>query len=344
MRARALSLGLLAASVALLACDSKKSEFFEPIPASGGGGFSDAATGGITGVVTLDGVALPGVGVALGAPADRSATTDGEGRFSFEGLDPGSYALLLAALPVGVVCPGSEASVAVVAGELAVVDFGCAAVGGIQGTVLLNGTGYETVDVGVVGPDTALVQTGSGGLFELGSVPVGTYTVRLESLPPEVVCDHYELGVTVTRAETSSVSFLCTTVPPPTFDDVMGFYDVDYSPVLTTCEASIDPFSVIGELKPDYSVDPPGVDFQLPNTLAPIWGYYVEESGVLTGDFMWHDDAPGVETNEFWVASFFVNPGGTIAFAGSAIVIFREVMSEAEVCRREYHVSGSRRP
>lgn len=418
---------MLIAAVALNACDSKKSEFFEPIAEDGAGLLSDEATGGVSGLVTVDGLPLAAVRVALGHPANRDGTTDGEGRFLFEALDPGSYPVELSDLPAGVACPEIAVSVFVVAGEVVSVDFGCAAIGGVQGMVILNGGGYEGVRVTLAGPDTLRTDTGPDGSFGFADLSVGSYTVSLDSLPSEVVCAEYSLDRTVERAGMASATFDCTdlgavsgtvmldgapyagvqvslaggvsadtsadpagefefaavragsytvslpglpanvtcadtTIPvvvlaeqmtsanfdcvaatPPPFDDILGFYDVEYIPTLTTCEASIGGFSVVGEMKP-YLADPPGVDFNLPNTLAPIWGYYYEDSGEFVGDFMWHDDVPGNETNEFWVSTFFVNAQGGIAFLGSAIEIFREVTSQLEVCRREYDVSGTKQP
>ena len=418
---------MLIASAALNACDSKESEFFEPISESGAGLFSDEATGGVSGLVTVDGLPLAAVGIAIGHPANRGVTTDGEGRFLFEALEPGSYPVELTDLPAGVACPETGASVVVVAGEVVSLDFGCAAIGGVQGTVILNGGGYEGVQVTVAGSDTLRTDTGPDGSFDLADLPVGSYTVSLESLPSEVVCPEYSLDRTVERAGVASATFDCTdlggvsgtvildgapyagvqvslsggvsadtsadpvgefeftdvragsytvslpglpanvtctdtTIPvvvvadqttsanfdcaeatPPSFDDILGFYDIEYVPTLTTCEASIGGFSVVGEMKP-YTADPPGVDFNLPNTMAPIWGYYYESSGEFVGDFMWHDDVPGDETNEFWVATFFMNAHGIVAFTGTAIEIFRDVTSQVEVCRREYDVSGTKQP
>lgn len=418
---------MLIASAALSACDSKKSEFFEPIAGDGAGLLSDEATGGVSGLVTVDGLPLAGVRIALGPPASRDGTTDGDGRFLFEALDPGSYPVELSDLPAGVACPEIAVSVVVVAGEVVSVDFGCVAIGGVGGMVILNGEGYEGVQVTVAGPDTLRTDTRPDGSFGLADLPVGFYTVSLDSLPSEVVCAEYSLDRTVERAGMASATFDCTdlgvvsgtvmldgapyagvqvslaggvsadtsadpagefefaavragsytvsltglpanvtctdaTIPivvvadqvtsahfdcvaatPPSFDDILGFYDVEYVPTLTTCEASIGGFSVVGEMKP-YLADPPGVDFNLPNTLAPIWGYYYEGSGEFVGDFMWHDDVPGNETNEFWVSTFFVNAHGNVAFAGTAIEIFREVTSQVEVCRREYEVSGTKQP
>lgn len=418
---------MLIASAALNACDSKESEFFEPISESGAGLFSDEATGGVSGLVTVDGLPLAAVRIALGHPANRGVTTDGEGRFLFEALEPGSYPVELTDLPAGVACPEIAASVLVVAGDVTSVDFGCAAIGGVQGIVILNGGGYEGVHVTVAGPDTLQIVTGPDGSFDLADLPVGSYTVSLESLPSEVVCPEYSLDRTVERAGIASATFDCTdlggvsgtvildgapyagvqvslsggvsadtsadpvgefefadvragsytvslpglpanvtctdtTIPvvvvadqttsanfdcvaatPPSFDDILGFYDIEYVPTLTTCEASIGGFSVVAEMKP-YTADPPGVDFNLPNTMAPIWGYYYESSGEFVGDFMWHDDVPGDETNEFWVATFFMNAHGSVAFTGTAIEIFRDVTSQVEVCRREYDVSGTKQP
>lgn len=427
MSRRSVTPVLLIALGVLNACDSKKSEFFEPVSETGAGLFSDEATGGVSGLVTVDGVPLAAVRIALGHPANRDVTTDGEGRFLFEALEPGSYPVELADLPAGVACPEVAVSVVVVAGEVSRVDFGCAAIGGVRGMVILNGDGYEGVQVTVAGPDTLRTDTGPDGSFDFVDLPVGSYAVSLESLPSEVLCSEYSLDRTVERAGVASATFDCTdlggvsgtvmldaapyagvqvslsgsmsadtstdavggfdftdvrageytislpdlpvnvtctdtsipvgvvagqkasanfdcvVVSPPLFDDILGFFDVEYVPTLTTCEASIAGFAVVGEMKP-YLADPPGVDFNLPSTLAPIWGYYDEGSGVFAGDFMWHDDAPGVETNEFWVVTFFVNADSSIAFAGTAIEIFRDVTSQVEACRREYDVSGTKRP
>lgn len=71
---------------------------------------------------------------------------------------------------------------------------------------------------------------------------------------------------------------------------------------------------------------------------------YYEGSGEFVGDFMWHDDVSGNETNEFWVSTFFVNAHGNVASTRTAIEIFREMTSQVEVCRREYDVSGTKQP
>ena len=415
--------GLICAALALAACDSKTREFFEPIADPGG-----LSTGDVTGIVTVDGVALPGVRVELGPPADLDAMTDTQGRFSFESLEPGSYPVALADIPPGVACPEIAVSVMVVAGEVATAEFGCAAVGGLQvnvllnglalagaevsvdgaesrqattlssgplgladlpvgsytvslgslpsgiacgsysqqvmvqqagmttatfdctslggvaGTVRLDGTPYAAVDVDLDGAIAADTTTDGGGSFSFSDVPAGTYSVSLPALPANVTCTDATIQVQILAGEIASADFDCVSAAPPSFDDLMGDYDVDYVPTLTTCEASIVGFSVVGTARPDSTVSPPGVDFSLPHTPHPIWGYYDSHTGIFVADFMWHEDSPGVEWNEFWDVLVYVNREGRIAFLGSAIVLFRDETTGGELCRREYDLSGIKRP
>jgi hypothetical protein len=52
----------------------------------------DAGTGALQGVVVDDAIRpIAGAAVAVSGPAERSATTDAEGRFAFDRLAPGSY-------------------------------------------------------------------------------------------------------------------------------------------------------------------------------------------------------------------------------------------------------------
>ena len=66
--------------------------------------FAQLTTGNLTGTVTTAGAPLPGVTVSLAAPTlqgTRTAITDSNGAYNFQGLPPGDYAWWVYSLETG---------------------------------------------------------------------------------------------------------------------------------------------------------------------------------------------------------------------------------------------------
>jgi hypothetical protein len=149
-----------------------------------GGAYAQTQTGSITGVVEgTDGAALPGVSVTLtGIGAPQTVVSDGQGRFRFNNLSPGTYALK---------------------GELA--GYGSAAHSGIgvnigrnaDITVKLSPSVTQTITVTAEAPLLDVRKAGTGSTMtrvELEQVPSGRDPWVILQQTPGVLMDRINVG------------------------------------------------------------------------------------------------------------------------------------------------------
>jgi hypothetical protein len=171
-------------------------------------------TGSIAGTVTVGSVPLAGISVSRGSAAP-SATTGADGRYRFDQVPPGTYAIALGGIPTGTVCSPSTKTAAVTAGNETTVDFACTATpvtGSITGRVMAGSTPVPgvTVSRGAGAPSTT---TGSDGRYRFDQVPPGSYSVTISNLPTGTACSPTSKTGTVVAGSETTIDFSCTASP-----------------------------------------------------------------------------------------------------------------------------------
>ncbi len=154
-------------------------------------------TGSVEGVVWVLNATgrQPAEEVTIALESGRSAVTDRQGRYRFDGVAEGEHiaTLDMEALPAHY-NPGPNAKARVVIGprKVARADFEVYSLGGIAGTVTARpGSGFESLEGIVVRlePGDRYTTTSRDGGFAFYNVPEGAYQVRIDpkTLPPDAV-------------------------------------------------------------------------------------------------------------------------------------------------------------
>ncbi|MGH7565727.1 MAG: carboxypeptidase regulatory-like domain-containing protein [Gemmatimonadota bacterium] len=201
---RVMMVALAVLSVLGWECDPKLARFFDPIddliPVSGG----------ISGMVTVDGQGRSGVTVTVrqGTQVLTTTTTDGDGDYEVLNLAPGTYTVSIPSIP-GASCPGDQTAV-VVADDETEVDFACTTTpttGTVTGTVTAGGSPISGATVALDGQTTT---TDANGTYTFTNVAPDSYSVT-------VTADGFQCDprtTTVTAGQTSTVDFACTSSSP----------------------------------------------------------------------------------------------------------------------------------
>ena len=208
--AAAAALTLAALLVTLTGCDEKTREFFSPtigpeppvVPEDGS----------IMGTVTVDGSPRSGVTVTL--DGGETTTTDGQGMYTFDPVEPGQHTVAVTP-PEGTECDPESRTVDVPEGDKATADFDCTTLppedGSIMGTVTVDGSPRSGVTVTLDGGETTT--TDGQGMYTFDPVEPGQHTVAVT--PPEgTECDPESRTVDVPEGDKATADFDCTTLPP----------------------------------------------------------------------------------------------------------------------------------
>ncbi len=137
-------------------------------------------TSSIAGVVSADGMVLPGVTVTLGGDATDSKVTDGSGGYGFTGLRAGSYTVTISGFDANKYSfPTTSQPVSLSTGESGVVSFNGSAneTGRIIATVTIDGAAANGVALTLSNGDTEV--TNSSGQATFGGLATGTYAVTV---------------------------------------------------------------------------------------------------------------------------------------------------------------------
>ncbi|HEX4497346.1 MAG TPA: SdrD B-like domain-containing protein, partial [Thermoanaerobaculia bacterium] len=162
-----------------------------------GNGTQDAGEVGINGVT----VQL----VNSGGTVIATATTSGDGNYTFNNLAAGTYTVKVSGLPAGTaetfdldgIATANQATFALTAGQNRTdVDFGYKNTGSVGDRVWLDANGNGTQDAGEVGINGVTVQllnsggtviatttTSGDGNYTFSNLAAGTYTVKVSGLP-----------------------------------------------------------------------------------------------------------------------------------------------------------------
>ena len=141
--------------------------------------------GAILGTVLLDGRGAPGLGVVLGTTPPRSATTDSQGDYRFDGVSPGTLPLTLQGVEEGVFSQVSRV-VEVALGSQVRVDFSGALprTAAIRGRVTASGAAMAGFRVALQGPEVRSAVTDSLGDFRFEALVRGDWELRLQGVDP----------------------------------------------------------------------------------------------------------------------------------------------------------------
>lgn len=170
--------------------------------------------GTVGGTVTLEGAALSGVGVVLsGTVGDESATTGGDGGYSFSGVIEGSYTVTISGFPSDTefnptasvdVTPGSRDATADFAGTYI-------RTARIMGMVTVEGMGLGGISVALTGTESQTGTTAEDGSFSFGNIRMGSYAVEMSGWDGDrYVFENTMESFSVSVGEQKTVGFMGT--------------------------------------------------------------------------------------------------------------------------------------
>ncbi|MCD6128816.1 PKD domain-containing protein [Candidatus Bipolaricaulota bacterium] len=262
----------------------------------------------------------PGVsGAVLVADGVRVATNE-KGEFLFPPLDPGTYALSLEGLPVGV-RPAVDLplSAEVTVGKRTVLAIPCLRLGEIDGVVFddLNQDGKQAPDEpGIAGVAVVLIQKGevldrmstdAAGRFLFSLLPPGTYTIRVDvnTLPERYeLTTPEEMELEVVPGQPSVVAFGAYKRPRPVIITYQPpFADFVWSPETPHAGEEVE-FDGTGSVDFDGKIVAYAWDFDgdgRPDAHDPIVHWTFPEPGTYRVSLTVTDDSGLTDTLELEV-------------------------------------------
>jgi hypothetical protein len=105
--------------------------------------------------------------------------------------------------------------------------------GSVRVTVTAGGSPLAGVTVSLGAAGTSPVTTGTDGVANFATVPVGTYTVTVTGLTADVVCSSTTQPVTVAAGQTTAVTFACNIVQTASIAGTVAFSNGDPRPNAT---------------------------------------------------------------------------------------------------------------
>jgi hypothetical protein len=166
------ALGFVFALVMLAACDAG----------------DPPAPGSVQGRVTGEGAPLAGVTVELTGAANRVATTDADGRFTFSQVPVGAYVVSIRDLPPDAAFSALSRTASVTSAGTVNVDFQGTFIrtASISGTVRARTQGVGGVTVTLLGPENASDVTSGDGSFSFPALRTGLYEVEISGFPASI--------------------------------------------------------------------------------------------------------------------------------------------------------------
>ncbi len=180
--------------VPLAACD----EGTPPVP-----------VGSIDGQVSIEGQGIDGVTVTLST--GTSTSTAGGGRFSFAGIDGGTYTVTISNFPADASFSStSQPATITTDGQTATVNFSGTYIrtASIIGSVTVEGEGVSGVTVRISATHTnQATQTDANGQYAFAQLRAGSYTVEVSDFGADVGFSSPSQDVTLGVGETGAASF-----------------------------------------------------------------------------------------------------------------------------------------
>jgi large repetitive protein len=216
--------------------------------------------GSVSGIVTdPTGAPLAGATVSLeGAGVNATTTSAADGSFTFNGLDLGQYTVK-ASNPL-YVSPTPQIADVTDYGMTTTVALQFTAGSTINGEATVNEAPLAGVTVTIDGPVTVTTTTDGDGLYSVGVLPVGTYTVSFDasgyiSPADQSVTISTPGSTTTVNGELNLPATISGTVTDPTGAPLAGVSVTADGPVFTTATTGPDgTYSLTGLDKGTYTV------------------------------------------------------------------------------------------
>ena len=168
-----------------------------------------AATGSITGQVSIEGMGIDGVSVNLSNSA--STTTAGGGTYRFDDVEAGAYTVTISGFPADASFDATSAAATIPeTGGPVTLDFRGSYIrtASIMGTVTVENTGLGGVTVRLSGMADAQTATDNNGQYAFTGLRAGTYSVEISGFDmDEVGFGSVSSTATVGVGESRIVSF-----------------------------------------------------------------------------------------------------------------------------------------
>lgn len=127
----------------------------------------------------------------------------------------------------------------------------------------------------------------------------------------------------------------------PSATAIEGTYLVSYEVISTTCEPSLEDFSVSADIETDpTSTGGSPLRIFFPDAPVPISGLYFEDTGEYDGSTGPVDIGGGAFADEMYSVDFRLSTSDVVTFSGFSDVPVTQ--GGSEVCRRDFRVSGTR--
>jgi carboxypeptidase family protein/prealbumin domain-containing protein len=195
------SLALVALLLPLAACDDT-----EPAPI-----VVPPAVGIINGQVTIEGEALQGVTVTLGGPTSQTATSAADGKYSFQNVLAGTYAISLSNLPNDATFTNPSQQVTITTnGQVVSADFQGVFIrtAAITGLVIIDEDPISGISVAIDGIESQSPQTTDNlGSFAFTGLRSGAYTITITSPDEDVNFGSVTQNVTLAVGQAAALTF-----------------------------------------------------------------------------------------------------------------------------------------
>ena len=171
-----------------------------------------AATGGVRGMVTVDGAGASGVTVTLSS--GLTTMTGADGSYSFADVARGAYTVTISGYPSDAMFSATtRAAVVASSGQIVSVGFAGSRIGTatVFGAVTSDDSALGGVVVTLAGPlpgsPVVRTTTDANGQYQFGGLAPGSYMVAISGYPTDVLFASDSSNVTVAAGEARVVSF-----------------------------------------------------------------------------------------------------------------------------------------